>query len=294
MPDPYRIPAGWERSTDPSSGMEFRFDGPSETETDVFGRLSSLVKYFSAWGINSFEGAGTHIHLGMHAWLEKQFPKAKDALRTRAESLAITYMLTRSNALRKLMPHSRQSNQFCEFPFAKPLSGLHLFQQVPSSREFWGRPAETESLTYISKVTPSWAIHNAAIFTSRPRQLFQAQYGAIINYRHLPTFEFRLFPGTGSEVLLQGYFKLVMAMFENLSKILQDENTLGALSEGKESPYCVNPYKFDAGDLIAEISDNTLQDFLRALLDSPNKAPAEVRPTSFMTTDNPPERIQVI
>lgn len=298
MPDPYRIPAGWERSTDPSSGMEFKFDGPAEDESDVFQRLSSLVKYFSAWGIKSFANSGTHIHLGIPDWLDAKFSKEDSQFRTRAESLATLYMLTRSNALRKLVPECRRKNQYCVFPFSGKTSVMNTVQaqtQAPGNVLNYFYMDERETPMVISRATPTWAIHNAAIYTTRPRKLFQERYGAIINYRHLPTFEFRLFPGTGSENLLQGYFKLVMGMFENLSKIFEDKTTLSHLTADAKSPYCVNPYSFGPQDLIDEFHDSELKYFLTVLLENAGKlAPSDARPTSFMTTDNMPERIQVI
>lgn len=275
FPENLRFPAGWSKETD-HCGMECKFTGPVESRKEVIKRITDFSEFLKAWGIRTYDNCGTHIHVGIPKMIEQIYAGTSDKariLRLRAESAAIAYLQLRSNALKMIVPPHRRTNEYCKFPFPSPNGAVNV-------APLWSDPAAADLLrgdvvvpgtnapgttAYVNAKTPIWVLHNMFL-TGKSTTFFGAQgsYGCVVDRRRYPTFEFRLFPGTGVKRDLLAYARLVLELVDNVGEVIGDQKNLRAVEVDEPSAFAVNPYKYAVTDLHAELKSPWLKKWVKA------------------------------
>ncbi len=102
------------------------------------------------------------------------------------------------------------------------------------------------------------------LMTGKSQNLFGGgSYSSIVDRRRYPTFEFRLFPGTGVQKDLLAYSRLVLEMFDNAAEIIANPDNLRAVEPGDESPFAINPYKYTVANLHDELKSEWLKKWVK-------------------------------
>lgn len=273
FPEKFQFPAGWHKTSD-HCGMECKFSSPTQSRKEVEKRITEFASFLRAWGINTFGNCGTHIHIGIPDWIEKRYPGTSDKariMRLRAESAALGYIQLRSNALKAIVPPHRRENQYCRFPFPAISGNVYItpLWSCPDLCDITGVPPQSipgvASTAVINSKTPIWALHNMFL-TAKSTTIFGAQgtYSCVVDRRRYPTFEFRLFPGTGVKRDLIAYSRLVLEMFDNVAGMLEKPENLKAVEVDEPSAFAVNPYKYTITDLHAELKSPWLKKWIKA------------------------------
>lgn len=231
-------PAGWERGVD--GQMEFRFKGGSHTMEEVFLRCDSLEEYMKKYGIDSFEGQGTHIHVGIRDWLKARYPAAFKShecwLSSKATALTWAYLAQRQNPIWALIPEVRTNNTWCS-PYR------------PSYRA----------------TTPLAQIHNRFVNDSWTATDY---CGALETRRHgYTTFECRMFQGTNVLGAVKGWATLLVALIKGAERKLDELDWSKVVALPDNTPpekvptrdLFVHPSTYDMAALRKEIKET---DFL--------------------------------
>lgn len=252
MPEKFWVPAGWNKLTDGSCGMEMKFDGPVKTEEEAHALVAKLCAWFTEVGIDQFEGAGTHIHLGSSPWLDENVTKEiSSPLRKRAEAMMLMAFATRERAIFDLMPVTRRQSGHCQSNFAYTATNINGLE--------------------ISATTPLDVLHNHVLRTATEaghstwhRRFGLLPGGCINHYRSHPTMELRFFPGTRSPLMVKGYLRLMLDIWKRATDAIKNEDTLKAIKSGDTSPLLVNPYTYTVEKLLEEASTPWLKKWINA------------------------------
>jgi hypothetical protein len=265
--DKFKFPIEtFDKSCD--AGVEMKFARPSKTLAEA----EAWVKQGSAWlrnmNFNQFSGAGTHIHVGHFAWLNKVFGPDQDArvvngglsynspvhsnitsIRGRAERLFWGYFATREQAIFDLAaPHRRTGG-----------SAQAMFSRVHGRATIYGTPPAliygTSPALRFDAQTPLWAYHNQILQGPITNIGLFTGYSTQNRRKNWPTIECRHFSGTNKETALRGYLRLMTEMFRRATTLITEDLCLSRTEKDVDHPALVNPFTFTARDLRNEVSD---------------------------------------
>lgn len=182
----------WECDTDGS--LEFRFADPSSTLRDTFYRLTLLQDWMAEHGITQFQRDGTHIHMGIKAWLRKKYPQHTGTgkvdgvspwFNTLAPRLLHGYLIQRTIPMWDLIPKQRQN--IC--------------------------PAYEETRPSLFQIHQHFVEANLEYY----------DYYAIATCHHdHPTFEWRMFSGTNICSSIKGHVALIVNQLKRAERLMDE------------------------------------------------------------------------